>query len=48
MGDHAVFKVVGIGSVRIKMKDGLTLELKGVRHIPNLKKNWIALETLDD
>ena len=43
MGNHAACKVVGIGSVRIKMKDGSVLDLKGVRHIPELKKNPISL-----
>ena len=38
MGNHAACKVMGISSVRIKMKDGLVLGLKGVRHIPELKK----------
>ena len=39
----------GIGTVRIKMFDGIVRELKKVRYVPQLKKNLIsvgALETL--
>ena len=31
-------KVIGIGTVRIKMHDGIVRTLKDVRHAPDLKK----------
>ena len=44
MGDDHPFKVEGIGTVRIKMFDGIVRELKEVRYVPQLKKksylNW--------
>ena len=40
-------KVIGIGTVRIKMHDGIVRNLKDVRHVPHLKKNLISLGTLD-
>ena len=47
MGDDHACKVVGIGSVRIKMFDGIVRTLTDVRHIPEMKKNLISLGTLD-
>jgi len=49
MGDDHPCKVEGIGTVRIKMFDGMVRELKEVRYVPQVKKNLIsigALETL--
>lgn len=47
MGNNMSCKVVGIGTVRIKMHDGIIRTLTGVRHVPDLKKNLISLGTLD-
>ena len=47
MGNNMSCKVVGIGTVRIKMHDGIVRTLKDVRHVPDLKKNLISLGTLD-
>ncbi|KAL5563946.1 hypothetical protein UlMin_033693 [Ulmus minor] len=47
MGNDAICKVIGIGTVKIKMHDGLVRTLGNVRHIPELKKNLISLGTLD-
>ena len=47
MGNNAVCKVVGIGPIKIKMHDGIMRTLSDVRHIPELKKNLISLDTLD-
>jgi len=47
MGNNMSCKVVGIGSIRIKMHDGVVRTLTNVRHIPDLKKNLISLGTLD-
>jgi hypothetical protein len=40
-------KVVGIGSIRIKMFDGTVKILTDVRHVPDLRKNLISLGVLD-
>jgi len=47
IGNNMSCKVVGIGSIRIKMHDGVVRTLTNVRHIPDLKKNLISLGTLD-
>ena len=47
MGNNVNFKVIGIGSVRLKMSDGIIRELDNVRHIPELKRNLISLIMLD-
>ena len=47
MGNNISCKVIGIGTVRIKMHDGIVRTLKDVRHVPDLKKNLISLGTLD-
>lgn len=47
MGNNASCKVAGIGTVKIRMFDGVVRTLSDVRHIPDLKKNLISLGTLD-
>ena len=47
MGNIASCKVAGIGTVRIRMFDGVVCTLGDVRHAPNLKRNLISLSTLD-
>ena len=47
MGNNASCKVAGIGTVRIKMFDGVVRTLGDVRHVPDLKRNLISLSTLD-
>lgn len=50
IGNHNACVIVGIGSVRIKMHDGIIRTLKHVRHVrhvPELKKNLISLGMLD-
>lgn len=39
--------VSGIGSVKIKMHDGVVRTLTEVRHVPDMSKNLISLTTLD-
>lgn len=46
MGNNSTCKIVGVGTIRIKMYDGVVRTLIGVRHNPNLKKNLISLGTL--
>jgi hypothetical protein len=45
--DH-LCKIAGVGTVRIKMHDGIIRTLMGVRHIPDLTKNLISLGSLED
>jgi len=50
MGDDHSCSVEGIGTVRIKIFDGIVRELKEVRYVLQLKRNLIyvsALETLN-
>jgi len=46
MGDDHPWNVKGVGTVRIKMIDGIVQELKGVRHVPQLKRNLISVGAL--
>ncbi|PON54809.1 LOW QUALITY PROTEIN: Gag-Pol-related retrotransposon family protein [Trema orientale] len=47
MGNNMACKVMGIGSISIRMFDGVTRILKNVRHVPELKRSLISLGTLD-
>jgi hypothetical protein len=46
--NDATCLVIGIGTVKIKMFDGVVRVFGDVRHIPNLRKNLISLGVLDD
>ncbi|KAK0606563.1 hypothetical protein LWI29_000689 [Acer saccharum] len=48
MGNNQQCLVEGIGSVAIRMYDGLVTVLKDVRYVPNLKRNFISLGVLDE
>ena len=39
LGDNHSCKTVGVGSVKIKMFDGVIRTLTYVRHVPKLNKN---------
>ena len=47
MGNNYVCKAIGIGSIHIKMDDGVMRTLTDVRHIPALKRNLLSLGALD-
>ena len=47
MGNNASCKTIGMGTINIKMYDGIVRTLSNVRHVPDLKKNLISLGTLD-
>lgn len=47
MGNNASCKVIGVGTIRIKMFDGVVRALGDLRHVPNLKRDLISLSTLD-
>jgi hypothetical protein len=43
MGNDISCKIVGIGSIKIKMFDGSVKMLIDVRHVPEIRKNLISL-----
>ena len=47
MGNDAACKVVGIGTINIKMFVNVVRTLGEVRHVPEVKRNLISLGTLD-
>jgi hypothetical protein len=47
MGNNSPCDVVGMGTVQIKMFDGVVRTLTEVRHVPSMSRNLISLSTLD-
>jgi len=47
VGNNAQSNVTGIGTIKIKTDDGVVRTLSNVRHVPNLKRNLISLDTLE-
>jgi hypothetical protein len=47
MGNGIPCKTVGVGSIRIRMFDGIIRELTDARYVPELKSNLISLGVLD-
>ncbi|KAK5802831.1 hypothetical protein PVK06_030456 [Gossypium arboreum] len=47
MGNDLSSKVIGIGTLKIKMHDGTIRTLSNVRYVPDLRKNLISLSILD-
>jgi len=47
MGNDTKCRVVGIGTIRFKMFDGIVRTLTYVRHVVGLKKNLISFKALD-
>ncbi|GJZ84657.1 retrovirus-related pol polyprotein from transposon TNT 1-94 [Tanacetum coccineum] len=47
LGDNRACAIMGIGKVRVQMKDGSSFVLENVRYILELKRNLISLGTLD-
>ncbi|GKE08092.1 gag-pol polyprotein, partial [Tanacetum coccineum] len=45
--DHEL-KIIGIGSIMVKMHDGTVYTIQDVRHVEGLKKNLLSLGQLDD
>ena len=45
MGANFPNKVMGIGTVRIKMHDGVIRTLANVRHVPDMENNLISLDS---
>lgn len=42
MGNDVLCKVIGIGTIKIRMFDGIMRTLGDVRHVPELRKNLIS------
>ena len=47
MGNGFTSRVVGIGTVKMKMFDGVMRTLANVRHVPRLRKWLISMGVLD-
>uniref|UniRef100_A0A2N9IUP8 CCHC-type domain-containing protein n=1 Tax=Fagus sylvatica TaxID=28930 RepID=A0A2N9IUP8_FAGSY len=47
MGNDAACTIIGMGTIKIKMSDGVVRTLEEVRHILDMRKNLISLGTLD-
>ncbi|KAG8486047.1 hypothetical protein CXB51_019338 [Gossypium anomalum] len=47
MGNDSSSKVIGIGTVKIRIHNGTIRTLSDVRYVPNLRKNLISLSILD-
>ena len=47
LGNNKACKVMGSGTIRLKMFDGTERVLKEVRYVPELKRNLISLGVLD-
>ena len=45
--DNAL-KIIGIGTIKLKMHDDTIRTIQGVRHVEGLKKNLLSLGQLDD
>ena len=48
MGNNAMCKVIGIGSIKLCLGDGTEKVLTKVRHVPDLKRSLISLGTLEE
>ena len=47
MGNDISCRIVGIGSIKVKMYDGTMTTLTEVRHVPKLRNNLISMGVLD-
>lgn len=47
LGNNKACKIVGIGSIKLKLADGTEKVLTDVRHIPELKWNLVSVGMLD-
>ncbi|KAG8499228.1 hypothetical protein CXB51_005739 [Gossypium anomalum] len=47
MGNNASYKIASVGTIKVKMFDGVVRTLSDIRHVPELKRNLISLSTLD-
>lgn len=47
MANRVVCKVVGLGSIKLRTRDGTFCTLNKVRHVPQMMKNLISLTRID-
>ena len=47
LGDDHPCQVAGVGTIRVRMYDGIIRTLTNVKHVPELKKNLISLGYLE-
>ena len=47
MGNNSYVDIVGIGDICVETNIGYTLELKNVRHVPDMRLNRISNHILD-
>ncbi|KAG8483857.1 hypothetical protein CXB51_023418 [Gossypium anomalum] len=47
MGNNTSCKIAGVGTIKVKLFDGVIRTLSDVRPVPELKKNLISLSTLN-
>ena len=43
MGDNHALEIIGMGTIKIKMYDGIICTIQGVQHVGGLKKNLLSL-----
>jgi len=48
LGDDSAYHIIGVGDIKFKMCDGREMLLKGVKHVPGLRRNLISLGLLHD
>ena len=48
LGDDHPCLVAGVGTIRVRMYDGVVRTLSNVKHVPELKKNLISLDYLEE
>jgi hypothetical protein len=46
MGNDATCTIIGMGTIKIKMSNGVVRTIEEVRHIPDMKKNLISLNLI--
>ena len=46
--DDSSYSIIGVGDIKFKMCDGSEMLLKGVTHVPGLRRNLISLGLLHD
>ncbi|KAM7477388.1 hypothetical protein LguiA_025601 [Lonicera macranthoides] len=48
MGDNHALEIAGIGTIKLKIYDGMVRTIQEVRHVKGLKKNLLSLGQLDN
>ena len=47
LGNNKSYKIIGVGTIRLKMHDGVEIVLQEVRYVPALKRKLISLGMLN-